>query len=1117
MRLPSGGRQRFRHLRRPLFLAAAALATVVGVSVGVGVGTATRSQTLFPAAAPNAGVAGEGGARSGPANAAQPAAAPIRSLRPVPPRKVRTRRARPTQMFRSTEPENEQGAVPPSLRPTARPTTGLPPVVSDGRGKVAASGGSLLAPLSQTGSFANLLAFSGASFQNTCVTQSDGSCSGADPPDTQMAVGRNQVVEAVNNNLFVFNRGGGQITSYPLTQIFQPPNQTVGLTDPKILFDPTTNRYYLTEMVCQDAGCGANNYTHMGISLAISSDGQSWTIYDYLNDGQNLQDQEKLGFSGDKITFAVNEYNCKCGSGSQYKQENVVIVQKSDAVAGNTIQPWVINDSSNNSNSTFLFDSMPTTPVNASTSDNTQWVVWNWGGSSNNFMGVVKITGTPAGNNIATTITKVNIGNTTAALAPVQPSGTINTSGPVKTNFESAMVQSGDLWTTGTDGCTPQNDNATRDCTRLVQVDVSGGSPTLVSDTDIGTQGTYRYNPSVSKDTDGHVFFGFTISSSSQYATAALDASGLPLPSVLQRIDMISGDRTFTGGRWGDYSGTQQDPQNTHDVWTAQEFGACDTGCSNYGFGGNWDTEIGQFTFRDPHITSISPTQGPTLGGTAVDIFGSEFAQGAAVKFGGTASPNVTWFDSTHIRAVSPAHSAGTVDITTTTGAGTSDTSSADEFTYRKIATTTTYTGPNNEDWNDSVTLSARLTSNLDGTGVSGKTISFSVGAESCNGTTNGSGVASCSVLLLDTPGSGYFAQATFTGDADYEPSGASTPFTVNQEESAVSYTGVTTSHYHDVFTATARLTDPEDGLPIAGKTIAFTLGVGNSCSASTDGNGVASCSITPTQTGTKNLVAAFAGDTYYVSSSDTKSFSITPEETTMSYTGPTVILAGASGATLTATMVEDGANDGDGDGGSPAPSPAETVTLSIGSQSCSATTDGSGHVTCSIGSVTVPLGPQTVGASFAGDAYYQASSDSKTAIVFAFPSSGVFTLGDQTVAGAGSSTVTWWSNSWYLLNNLTGGQAPPPFKGFVSAVTLPTTTPAHVCSGLWTTPGGNSAPPPATVPSYMGTIVATGVTKKGNAINGDYVKIVVVKTDPGYAPGPNNSGTGKIVATFCP
>jgi hypothetical protein len=51
-----------------------------------------------------------------------------------------------------------------------------------------------------------------------------------------------------------------------------------------------------------------------------------------------------------------------------------------------------------------------------------------------------------------------------------------------------------------------------------------------------------------------------------------------------------------------------------------------------------------------------------------------------------------------------------------------------------------------------------------------------------------------------------------------------------------------------------------------------------------------------------------------------------------------------------------------------------------------------------------------------------------------------------------------------------------------------------------------------------MGVIV-TGKVKKapGNTAAGNYAKIVIVKTNPGYAPGPLNSGTGTIVATFCP
>lgn len=46
--------------------------------------------------------------------------------------------------------------------------------------------------------------------------------------------------------------------------------------------------------------------------------------------------------------------------------------------------------------------------------------------------------------------------------------------------------------------------------------------------------------------------------------------------------------------------------------------------------------------------------------------------------------------------------------------------------------------------------------------------------------------------------------------------------------------------------------------------------------------------------------------------------------------------------------------------------------------------------------------------------------------------------------------------------------------------------------------------------------IVAKKITKTGKTLNGSYFEIVVVKTDPGYAPGPLNQGNGKIVATFC-
>jgi ribosomal protein L14 len=49
-----------------------------------------------------------------------------------------------------------------------------------------------------------------------------------------------------------------------------------------------------------------------------------------------------------------------------------------------------------------------------------------------------------------------------------------------------------------------------------------------------------------------------------------------------------------------------------------------------------------------------------------------------------------------------------------------------------------------------------------------------------------------------------------------------------------------------------------------------------------------------------------------------------------------------------------------------------------------------------------------------------------------------------------------------------------------------------------------------------MGVVVASTITKSGSVFAGDVVRIVVVRTDPGYRPNPGSPGTGTIVATYC-
>ncbi|MES2203094.1 MAG: IPT/TIG domain-containing protein, partial [Patescibacteria group bacterium] len=83
-----------------------------------------------------------------------------------------------------------------------------------------------------------------------------------------------------------------------------------------------------------------------------------------------------------------------------------------------------------------------------------------------------------------------------------------------------------------------------------------------------------------------------------------------------------------------------------------------------------------------PTVSAVSPTSGTTAGGTLVTITGTDFTGATAVMFGTTSATGVIIASSTSLTAISPAHAAGTVDVTVTTPSGTSATSSADQYTY---------------------------------------------------------------------------------------------------------------------------------------------------------------------------------------------------------------------------------------------------------------------------------------------------------------------------------------------------------------------------------------------------------------------------------------------------
>ena len=104
---------------------------------------------------------------------------------------------------------------------------------------------------------------------------------------------------------------------------------------------------------------------------------------------------------------------------------------------------------------------------------------------------------------------------------------------------------------------------------------------------------------------------------------------------------------------------------------------------------------INGFTYIGvPTVSSVSPNEGSTAGGTAVTITGTNFASGATVTFGGTAASNVVVVNGTTITATTPAGGAGAVTVTVT-NPGSQSGNLANGFTYAVVPTVSSV-APNN-------------------------------------------------------------------------------------------------------------------------------------------------------------------------------------------------------------------------------------------------------------------------------------------------------------------------------------------------------------------------------------------------------------------------------------
>ena len=190
-----------------------------------------------------------------------------------------------------------------------------------------------------------------------------------------------------------------------------------------------------------------------------------------------------------------------------------------------------------------------------------------------------------------------------------------------------------------------------------------------------------------------------------------------------------------------------------------------------------------------PTVTSVSPNNGPTAGGTAVTITGTNFAAGATATFGGTAATNVVVVNSTTITATTPAGSAGAVTVMVTVNGQNGNLTNG--FTYLAPPTVSS--------------VSPNSGSTLGGTAVTITGTNFAAGATATFG-----GTAATNVVVVNS--------TTITATTPAGSAGAVTvAVTVNGQN------GSLTNGYTYVVVPTVTSVSPNNGSTAGGTAVTIT------------------------------------------------------------------------------------------------------------------------------------------------------------------------------------------------------------------------------------------------------------------------------------------------------
>lgn len=436
----------------------------------------------------------------------------------------------------------------------------------------------------------------------------DASSSGNfDPPDVQVAVGPNHVFEMVNVKGEIWNKNTGtSIQNVTLGSFFGFSSTTNGLSDPKILYDNQSSRWFTS----------IENFTNNTIAIAVSQTNDPTGSWYKFHDSSysDCPDQPKIGVSDDKLVVSVNDFSCSTGA---FLNAEVHVFNKTKLITG----------AESMQNLSLPVTDFGITPVQSQSSTSPLYMVSDGGVSSTNQIRLYNLTG-QVPNVVIKGGTPAVLTVNTIHLAPsaVQPiTTTLLDTGD--TRVLDAAWYKGKLWFSLNDGCTPNGDTITRSCIRLTQINTN--TTTVTQDFDINASSTYYYYPALRLDEFGGLGTIFGTSNSATYPSLLVTAQAASDPvksykplSYLKNgtnyEDVLDGcptSNTFTCARYGDYFGASLDPSDNSRVWVAGEYNKLAPGHTF----ATWSTFLDSISFDclPPTTGNWTITTSCTLAGNA--------------------------------------------------------------------------------------------------------------------------------------------------------------------------------------------------------------------------------------------------------------------------------------------------------------------------------------------------------------------------------------------------------------------------------------------------------------------------------------------------------------------